>query len=119
MLSNLPNFINILFGLTTFLTVFFFYRASNNSNTTLLILLSWIAIQAIVAASGFYTVTNNIPPRFVLSIWPALLVIIILFLTRKGRAYIDNLDIKTLTILHTIRIPAFYLLPGLCKKTGG
>jgi len=40
-------------------------------------------------------------------------MIIILFFTTKGKQFMDNLNIKTLTLLHTIRIPVeivlFYL----------
>jgi len=71
---------------------------------TLIILLVWLTIQAFIGLSGFYTVTNAVPPRFLLLGFPPLLFIIGLFMTSKGRAYIAGLDIKYLTILHAIRI---------------
>lgn len=103
-MENLPAYISIVFGLTTILTVGLFYKATNNSRKTLIILLSWLALQTFIGLSGFYTVTNTAPPRFLLLIMPPLLVIIGLFSTSKGRQYIDSLDAKTLTLLHTIRI---------------
>jgi len=109
-MENLPIYIPFVFGLTTILTVFLFFRATNNSTTTLIILLAWLLLQTIVGLSGFYTVTDTIPPRFLLLVLPPLLFIIGLFATVKGRSYIDKLDAKTLTILHAIRIPVELVL---------
>lgn len=109
-MENLPIYISIVFALTTLLTVGIFYSAAGNSKTTVLILLVWLGLQTFIGLSGFYTVTDTIPPRFLLLILPPLLVIIILFTTLKGRQYIDSLDIKTLTLLHTIRIPVELVL---------
>jgi hypothetical protein len=105
MLHNLPMYINVIFITTTLLSIFLFYKATNRSNTTVIILLVWIIIQAILGLSGFYTITNTFPPRFVLLALPAVLLIAGLFMTVKGRVYIDSLDTKALTFLHIIRIP--------------
>jgi len=105
MIPNLPMVLNILFIATTLLSLFIFYKATNRSNTTLLILLAWLLLQAAAAFTGFYEVTTGFPPRFALLALPALLFIILLFITAKGRAYLDGLDTKTLTILHIVRIP--------------
>jgi hypothetical protein len=109
-MENLPTFINIVFGLTTLLTVGLFYKATNHSKTTLVILFIWLAIQTVIGLSGFYIVTDTIPPRFLLLVLPPVLLIIGLFTTSKGRQYVDGLDIKILTILHTIRIPVEVVL---------
>jgi len=109
-MENLPAYISIVFGLTTILTLLLFYKATGNSKTTLIILLSWLVLQTSIGLSGFYTVTDTIPPRFLLLVLPPLLFIIVLFTTSKGRQYIDSLDAKTLTILHTIRIPVELVL---------
>jgi hypothetical protein len=109
-MNNLPIYISLIFGLTTLITVVLFYRAANNSKKTIIILLAWLALQTVVGLSGFYTVTNTIPPRFLVTILPPIIFIIGLFMTSKGRKYIDNLDIKTLTILQMIRIPVEIVL---------
>ena len=75
-MENLPVYISIVFILTTFLSIYL-----------------------------FYTVTNTFPPRFLLVILPPLLLIAMLFLTAKGRRYIDNLNARWLTVLHIVRIP--------------
>jgi len=105
MISNLPMVVNIVFILTTLLTIFLFYKATSHSKTTLVILCAWILLQAIISLTGFYTVTDTFPPRFVLLALPAVLFIIGLFVTAGGRTYIDSLDTKTLTLLHIVRIP--------------
>ena len=98
-------YVNIIFILTTLLSIFLFYKATNKSNAALVVLFVWILLQAILGLSGFYTITNTFPPRFALLALPAILFIIGLFVTAKGRVYIDGLDTKTLTILHIVRIP--------------
>ena len=105
MISSLPMYVNIAFIITTLLTIFLFYKATNNSKTTLVIIFLWILLQATLSLSGFYTITNTFPPRFALLALPAILFIIGLFVSEKGRVYIDSLDMKTLTLLHVIRIP--------------
>jgi hypothetical protein len=105
MISNLPMYINIFFILTTLLTIFLFYKATGNSKLTLAILFFWISLQAVLSLSGFYTITDTFPPRFALIALPALLFIAGLFVSAKGRKYIDRLDTKTLTLLHIVRIP--------------
>ena len=109
-MENLPTYISIVFGLTTILTVGLFYKSTNHSKKSLLILLTWLALQAIIGLSGFYTVTDTIPPRILLLVLPPILLIIGLFTTSKGRQFLDSLDIKTLTILHTVRIPVELVL---------
>ena len=109
-MNNLPTYISIVFGLTTGLTVGLFYKAANGSKVTLLILLTWLVFQAFIGLSGFYTVTDTLPPRFLLLVLPPLLFIIGLFVTTKGKQFIDSLDAKALTILHIIRIPVELVL---------
>jgi hypothetical protein len=112
-MENLPVYITAGFILTTFLTVYIFYKAANNSKQVLLILLASLALQAAIGLTGFYTVTNTLPPRFVLLILPPLFFIAVLFATEKGRGFIDSMNTKTLTLLHLVRIPVEFILFGL------
>ena len=45
-----------------------------------------------------------------LLLFPPLLLIAILFITKSGRRFIDSLDVKTLTLLHIVRIPVEFIL---------
>jgi hypothetical protein len=112
-MNAIPLPLSLFFGFTTLLTVYLFYKASRNSKITLFVLLSWLALQSFIGLSGFYTVTNTLPPRFLLLVGPPLLFIIVLFATRKGRNYIDSFDNKTLTLLHTVRVAVELTLMGL------
>ena len=116
MLNDLPLFVSSIFILTAFVTVFLFYKASGNSKPVLLILGIWLLIQGMVGFSGFYTVTDTLPPRFSLLIGPPLILIILLFLTEKGRHFIDALDLKKLTYLHTVRVPVELVLLWLYQS---
>ncbi len=109
-MNNIPLFIHITFVLTTLITVYIFYQASRRSTTSLVIILIWLALQAAIAFTGFYTETHTLPPRFILLPLPPVLLILVLFLSRKGRAFIDLLDTKTLVLLHTVRIPVELVL---------
>ena len=103
-MNNIPFVVSLLTVLATFITVAFFYKAAGQSKKTLLILSAWLLLQTFPAINGFYTVTAGVPPRFSLLLGPPLIFIAVLFLTKKGKGYIDGLDIKWLTLLHSIRI---------------
>ena len=109
-MENLPFYIPLIFVLTTGLAILFFHSAASGHRLVLLVLFFLLAAQAIVARTGFFTVTDTIPPRFVLLVGPPLLCILFLFLTRQGKQFIDSLDLKTLTLLHLIRIPVELVL---------
>ena len=110
MLSNLPLYIPMLFIFTAILTALFFIATvrENNSTRTVvfisIIIIVWLAIHAVLALRYFYTVTDTIPPRFALMILPPLFGILILFITKAGRRFIDSLSLKILTQLHVVRI---------------
>lgn len=109
-MQQLPAYISIVFVLITLLTVYFFYKVANNSKVTLTVLLVWLALQGLIGLQGFYTETKGFPPRFFLLVLPALLCIILLFVTKSGRRYLDLLDQRWLTLLHVVRIPVELVL---------
>ncbi len=112
-MEQIPNYLNIFFGLTTLFTIGIFYWAANQSKFTLIILLSWLILQFIIGTTGFYTITEGFPPRFLLLILPPFIFIIGLFSTTKGLLFVDCLNIRTLTMLHVVRIPVEFVLYGL------
>jgi hypothetical protein len=109
-MEDLPLYISPVFIAITALTLYFFYRAANKSKMVLLLLLLWLAIQAVAGLSGFYTVTDTVPPRLLGMIGLPLALMIGLFATAKGRRFIDGLDMKYLTLLHTVRVPVEIVL---------
>lgn len=109
-MEKVPEFVSTLFILTTFITLYLFSRATSKPGVVLLVLLAWLTLQGFIASSGFYTVTDTLPPRFLLGILPPLAFIFFLFLSPRGRLFIDGLDLKILTLLHVIRIPVELVL---------
>jgi hypothetical protein len=110
MIETIPAYINVVFELTTALTLWFFYQATNKSTLSIVIILGWLILQAVISLTGFYTVTNTVPPRFLLLALPPVLFIIGLFISSKGRKYIDTLNVKWLTYLHIVRVPVEVVL---------
>jgi len=72
----------------------------------------WLIIQAVLTLNNFYNSNTGLfPPKIMLSgILPALLTVLLLFLTKKGRQFIDDLPLKNLTYLHVVRIPVELIL---------
>jgi hypothetical protein len=112
-MEQVPLYLDILFALTTALCVWLFYKATQKRSKVFLLIIAWIILQGIIALTGFYTITRVMPPRFALLIGPPLLFIIILFLTKKGRGFLDMLSPAALALLHIIRIPVELVLYGL------
>lgn len=114
-MENLPAYIGIVFGLTTLLTVYLFALATTQTRLVLSILFTWLAAQAVISITGFYY-RNTLaqPPAFLLATLPNVLAILLLFITKRGRVFIDGMNLKVLTILHVIRIPVELVLLWLC-----
>jgi hypothetical protein len=112
-MKQLPPFISIIFILTTVATVLFFYNASRKNKKVLFALCAWLLLQMALGLSGFFTITHILPPRFLLLVLSPLFVVILLFSTARGKSFIDHFNIKTLTILHSIRIAVELILFSL------
>ena len=103
-MENVSLLLKIFFILITFYTVGQFYAATTKSTTTLIVLTVWMLVQALIGFSGFYTEGDGFPPRIALLGFPALVFIVVLFTTTRGRAFLDSLNIQKLTFLHTVRV---------------
>jgi hypothetical protein len=117
-MENIPILVSVIFIIMTLASVAVFYRATSNSKTFLFLVIAWMIIQGIIGLTGFYKVTTGLPPRFLLIIGPPVILIAVLFFTRKGRAFIDNTNMKWLIAISIIRIPVEGMLYFLfLKKT--
>lgn len=113
MLTQLPTYITILFLVTTFVTMLWLFIASK-SKKYLLIISAWAVVQSIIGYTGLYQITEAIPPLLmVLGIFPTIILMIVLFATKSGRAFIDGIHLKTITYLHFIRLPIEIVLAML------
>lgn len=109
-MHQLPLHIPIVFGLTVLLAVWLVARATHYNRLFLGSLLAWIGFQSVMGLSGFYTAASPGPPRFLLLLLPPILTIVLLMSTKRGKAFIDSLDIKALTLFQIIRIPVEIVL---------
>jgi len=110
MIEELPTYITLLFGLTVVTTLVWFFL-SCKSKKFLIIAIGWTILQSILGARGFYQNIETIPPRIMLfGVVPTIVAMALMFLTHRGQEFIDNIDLKTLTYFHTIRIPVEIVL---------
>jgi hypothetical protein len=103
-MAPISIFVTILFIVTTLFTVWIFYKASGKSKKVLYGLSAWMLLQAIVGLTGYYQQTQSIIPRFIFLVSPGPIFIVLLFLTKSGKSFIDSFALRELTLLHTIRI---------------
>jgi hypothetical protein len=109
-MEQLPFHIGLVFTLSAFLAVYLFYTASNYSKVWLIGIVLWMLFQMAMGVSEFYLNANTVPPRFLLMVLPPMALLIVLFNTKKGKAFIDSLSLKYLYILHIVRIPVEFVL---------
>lgn len=123
MIENLPGYVSITFILTAFLTVGFFLLAIRQTvfdtapaKIFSFLLAFWLIFQAIFGIGGFYLKTDAVPPRLLLfGLFPALLVILVYFVFFR-KNFIERLPLKTLTLLHIVRIPVEIVLFWLAEQ---
>jgi hypothetical protein len=104
MLPDLPAYISIVFILTVILTLWFLWKASS-SKTVVMVAVAWLAIQGVLAYKGFYENSSGTPPRLALAVLPPLVLIIVILVTPAGTRFTRRLDLRTLHLLHIVRIP--------------
>jgi len=109
-MENIPFYIELVFTFSAFIAVYFFYKASNYSKVWLIGIVLWMLVQMAMGLSEFYLNTSAVPPRFLLMILPPITLILALFNTQKGKAFIAQLNIKYLYALHIARIPVELVL---------
>lgn len=113
-----PIWLDAFFSATTLLTVYFLYnvvrpvstRVANRLGITLLI---WLVVLAVLAHNQIFLHLDARPPGLVLVVTPPLVFIGSLFITPRGRLWIEKLPLSTLTWLHVVRVPVELSLYGL------
>lgn len=112
-MNNLPDYLPWAFAIITALTIFLFFKAAGYSKKVFLVITIWLVFQGILGYSGFYQNTSTIPPRIFLTFGPIFIFFAFLFISKGGKKWIETLDLKTLTILHIVRIPVELILYGI------
>jgi hypothetical protein len=117
-----PAYVSVVFLLTALATagVFLFVTVSHTSPSIVtrvfaVLLPIWMVVQTLLAWSGFYQDTSAIPPRMVLTgVLPALLAIVVSLLF--FRDVVSLLPLRSLTLIHVIRIPVELVLLWLSQS---
>jgi hypothetical protein len=109
-MESLSLSLYIIFGANFLLAAWLFIKAANYSRSVLVIITLWTILQSAVGLAGFYSDSHTMTGRFPLLVLPPLIFMVSLFVTAKGKAFIDGLNIRILTILHIIRIPVEIVL---------
>lgn len=112
-MNNVPLYLPLGFVATVLLTCYFLVKAAHGNRIVASLLIIWMVGQSAVAITGFYTNTQTIPPRFMALLLPPVILILIVFATRKGRNFIDLLRPDQLSLLHIVRIPVEFCLFAL------
>lgn len=114
---QIPEYVSVIFILTTALTGGLIYQALRSANRPLankilLGLLAWLGIQALVSLQLVYaSQLHTLPPRIVvLGILPALATTVALFVLPSGRRLLDRLPLQQLTWLSVVRVPVELVL---------
>jgi hypothetical protein len=110
MLTGLPPYIIITFLAAVISTYQLFISSVKNKINTSVVILIWLSVTAALAFNEFFLDTSGMPPRFTLAVAPALVFIAALLFTRQGQSYTDRLDLRTLTLLHIVRLPVELVL---------
>lgn len=116
--ENPPFWLALGFGGILLVTLAVFYYAIQKAAPTkagcvLSGLLGWLMLLGVLASNDFFLKTDAVPPRFLVAVLPPMATILTLFLTKKGRIFLDRLSLPTLTWLHSIRVPVELMLYGL------
>lgn len=124
MLPYLPLYMPIAFILITLLALGFVTLLINTASKSvsrntfcqiIAIIIAWLVLQASLSYLGIYSQSPEaIPPRIILlGVLPPIIAILILFITRQGKLFIDRMSMQMLTYVHLIRIPVELVLYGL------
>lgn len=116
MIEGLPFYVELVFFLTTLLSVWFLISAARKAGATsfpyrtlVFLLPLWLLFTGYLSTTGFYRVPDAIPPRVVaFGVFPSILVIGIYFIA--FRDFVDRLPLSRLTLLHIVRIPVELVL---------
>jgi hypothetical protein len=108
-MNHLPFYIPVVFTAAVIFGLYILYKATR-SYSVILIAIGWLLLQAIVALTGFYTDTSALPPRMILLVMPPMILIVVLFVTKKGRSFIQSIKLEWLVLASIIRLPVEFVL---------
>ncbi len=108
-MAPLPTYIYLVFGLTVVAAVCLFARATHYNKWFLIGISAWLVLRSVqgLSASNATTPAPSRPPFLLLV---PIVAVILLFNTVRGKAFIDGLSLRALSIFHVVRIPVELVL---------
>lgn len=110
MIDHMPTWVELLFILTTLLTLLFFHFSNGKPWKITLLLVLWTTIHSVLSFSGFYLNDVTIPPRFSLVLLPPVFLIAYSLFSSQRQGVLENRDTKISTFLHVVRFPVEIVL---------
>jgi hypothetical protein len=112
MTGDIPLYATVVFVLTTLVTVGFLFRSFRSvrpagiaSQLLVFLIPFWMILTGFLASSGFYAKFDIFPARiFTFGVLPAVMLIVCYFIFFR-RSFIESLSLRSLTMLHIIRVP--------------
>lgn len=80
-------------------------RVQKRLHPIALLTLAWIIFQSTLSLNGWYMDRKAMPPHLIFPIISAVIGIVLLFVTGRGRRFIDGLSESALTWIHVVRLP--------------
>lgn len=112
-MEPLPLHLYTTFFASLLASLWLFARSMPAPRPLLLLAGTWIAFQTLLGLNGFYEDSYAMPPRFPVLLIPPAIFMLIQFNSATGKARIDGLSLKGLTLLHSVRLPVEIVLHGL------
>lgn len=110
MIPDLPIWIDIVFIAIVILTIGLFHYSNGKPVYVTIVIIILGGIQSILAYFNFYQKTDTIPPRVLLVLLPASLLIIYGLLAKQNKWVGTKRNVLTNTLSHVIRIPVEIVL---------
>lgn len=107
---TIPSYVEAVFIATVLLTLWLFVKSAKNKTIVTIICIAWLGITGVLAYNDFFKDTSGLPPHFIFAVAPPLVAIILLFVTSAGRGFINNIDLRSITLLSIVRIPVELVL---------
>lgn len=100
----------LLFIVTTVFSIWLFHRATGGRGLVLIALLLLAAVYAVIAKMGYFTQHLQVPPAIVFVPATSVLVFLLFFFSKSGGQLLNQANLKSLTLLHVVRIPVELVL---------
>jgi len=114
MLEATPQWLSVLFIVTTLISIAFFYHSNGRNKRASSLLLFYSIVLCAVASSGYFADISVFPPRIFISLLISTAVMIYFLTGSRINRIISDRDIRWSTLLHSVRIPVeiglYYLM---------